>query len=128
MWAWLAIPWVRKLAGAALALAAIAGIAFAIYHAGIHAGAREEAGKETEAARPQFDRLEKTYQAALAASEAREERLGIMAAKFADVAVAAANRVEIARAASAVDAAKVKAIPDSAVKSDLISKAGRPLC
>src|SRR5256885_5880835 len=49
MWAWLAIPWVRKLAGAALAVAAIAGIAFAIYHAGVHARAPAEAGEENEA-------------------------------------------------------------------------------
>lgn len=127
MWALFALPWFRKLAGAALILAAIAAIAFAIYHAGLHEGARTESGKETEAARPQFEQLQANFQAAVTAGQQREERLAQLAMKFADVAAQASTRTDAARAASSADAAKVRAIPDSAIKNDLMTKAGGSL-
>jgi len=127
MWAWLAIPWVRKIAELALLLAALAAVVHGIYHAGRNDGIRSESGKETEAGRAQFDQITRTLQEQLSAGKAREEQLGNLAAKFAEVAAAAANRIDTSRAASLADAAKVKAIPDSAIKTDLMAKAGGSL-
>jgi hypothetical protein len=127
MWALFALPIVRKIAAAALVLAAICAIAFSIYHAGEHAGARGEAVKETEANRAQFEQAVTTLQAALTAGQQREAQLADLAVKFADVAAQASSRVENARQASAADAGKVHALPDSAVKADLETKAGGPL-
>jgi hypothetical protein len=124
MWAWFAIPWVRKLAEVALLLAAIAAVVHGIYHAGRNDGIKSESGKETEAGRAQFEQLTKTFQDQLSAGAAREQRLGELATKFADVAAAANTRT---LAASSADAAKVKAIPDSAIKNDLMTKAGGSL-
>jgi len=127
MWALFALPWFRKLAGAVLVLAALAAIIFAIYHAGLHAGAQSEAGRQVETNKAQFEQIQKQFQTALDAGRAREEQLGQLAMRFADLAAAAANRVDTARAASAADQAKVKALPDSAIKADLEAKAGGPL-
>jgi hypothetical protein len=102
-------------------------VAFGIYHAGRRAGAQDEAGKETEAAHQQFTQIEKTFQMQLDAGRAREEQLGQLAEKFADLATAAASRVDTARHISEADAAKVKALPDSEIKTDLEAKAGGPL-
>lgn len=127
MWAWFAIPWVRKVAEVALLLAAIAAVIHFIYHAGRNDGIRAESGKETEAGRAQFEQINKTFQDQLAAGQAREQQLGQLAAKFADVAAAAATRTDAARAASSADAAKVRAIPDSGIKNDLMTKLGGSL-
>jgi hypothetical protein len=127
MWTIFALPWVRKLGELALLLAAIAAVGFHIYHAGRRDGAKEESGKETEAARQQFTQIEKTFQGELAAGQAREAQFSQLAQKFADLAAAAASRVDTARHISEVDAAKVKALPDSEVKADLELKAGGPL-
>ena len=127
MWALFMLPWVRKLAGVLLALAALAAVIFAIYHAGLHAGAQAEAGKQVEAGHQQFDQLQKSFTEERAAGRAREEQLGQLAVKFADLATAAASRVDTARRMSIADTAKVQALPDSAVKADLEAKAGGPL-
>lgn len=127
MWAWLAIPWVRKLGEVCLLLAALAAVVLHIYHAGERSGQQAEAGKETEAAHAQFTAIEQTLGEQLAAGREREAQLSQMAQKFADLATEAASRVDTARSASAEDSAKVKALPDSAVKSDLELKAGGPL-
>jgi pyruvate/2-oxoglutarate dehydrogenase complex dihydrolipoamide acyltransferase (E2) component len=127
MWTIFALPWVRKLGEFALLLAALAAVGFHIYHAGRRDGAREESGKQTETAHEQFNQIEKTFQGQLAAGQVREAQLSQLAQKFADLAAAAANRVDTARHISEVDAAKVKALPDSEVKADLELKAGGPL-
>jgi Na+-transporting methylmalonyl-CoA/oxaloacetate decarboxylase gamma subunit len=127
MWAFLAIPAVRKIGGALLVLAMLASVAYAIYHAGRRAGEQAEAGKETEVGRAQFDQIRTTLQTELDASHAREQQLGELAARFADIAAAASQRKEAAQAAGQADAAKVNALPDSAVKADLEAKAGGPL-
>jgi hypothetical protein len=127
MWAFLAIPAVRKIGEGLLVLAMLVAVVYAIYHAGRRAGEAGEAGKETEAGRAQFDQIKQTLQTDIAAGQAREAQLMAMATKFADIAAAASQRVQTAQAAGQADAAKVNALPDSALKSDLEAKAGGPL-
>lgn len=127
MWALFALPIVRKIAAAALALAAIGAIAFAIYHAGEHEGARSEAGKETEAGRVQFQQIVSGLQQQLSAGQQREQEMSQLAQRFADLAAQASTRVQSARDASAADASKVHSLPDAAVKADLEAKSGGPL-
>jgi hypothetical protein len=127
MWAWLAIPWVRKIGEVALLLAALGAVVHLIYRKGKDAGAQEQAGKETEASRVQFDQIRQTLQQELDAGRAREEQLASMATRFADLAAQAATRVQTAQQASVTDAGKVQALPDSAVKADLEIKLGGAL-
>lgn len=127
MWAWLAIPWVRKLGEVVLLVAALGAVVHWIYHSGRIAGLQEEAGKETEANRAQFEQIRTQFQQQLDAGRAREEQLSQMATRFADIAAAANTRVQTAQQASVADSGKVQALPDSAVKSDLEVKLGGPL-
>lgn len=127
MWALFALPIVRKIAAALLVLAAIGAVLFSVYHAGEHEGARSEAGKETEAGRAQFEQISKTFEQQLAAGQQREQQMSQLAQRFADIASQASARVQNARDASATDASKVHALPDTAVKADLEAKAGGPL-
>ena len=127
MWALFALPWVRKLAGFLLLLAAIGAAVLGVYHAGRRAGSQAEAGKEVEAAKAQFVELKTNFQQQLDAGHQRETELRQMAQNFANLAAAAQTRVDTARHGSELDAAKVKALPDSAVKADLEQKAGGPL-
>src|SRR5258708_7517419 len=127
MWTIFALPWVRKLGEIGLLLAAIAAVGFHIYHAGRREGAKEESGKETEAAHQQFTQIQESFRDQLAAGQARESQLSQLAQKFADLATAAQSRIDTARHVSEADAAKVKALPDSEVKADLELKAGGPL-
>lgn len=127
MWAWLAIPWVRKIGEVVLLLAALGAVVHWIYHAGRTAGVQDEAGKQTETNHAQFEQIRTQFQQQLDAGRAREEQLSLMATKFADLAAAASTRVQTAQAQSTFDAGKVQALPDSAVKSDLEVKLGGPL-
>jgi len=127
MWAWLAIPWVRKLGEIVLLVAALGGVVHWIYHSGKEAGQQDEAGKQVEASRAQFDQIRTQFQAQLDAGRAREDQLSQMATKFADLAVQASARVQDAQRASVADAGKVQALPDSGLKIDLEAKLGGPL-
>jgi hypothetical protein len=127
MWAWLAIPWVRKIGEVVLLLAALGAVVHWIYHAGHTAGLQEEAGKQTEANHAQFEQIRTQFQQQLDAGRIREEQLSMMATKFADIAASAAARVQTAQTQSAVDSSKVQALPDAAVKADLEVKLGGPL-
>jgi hypothetical protein len=127
MWALLALPWVRKIGEGVLLLAALAAVVDWIYRSGRTAGVQEETGKQTEANRAQFEQIRTQFQQQLDAGRAREEQLSQMATKFADLATAAATRVQTVQAQSAVDSNKVQALPDSAVKADLEVKLGGPL-
>jgi len=127
MWAWLAIPWVRKIGEVVLLLAALGGVVHWIYHSGREAGAQDQAGKEVEASRAQFDQIRSQLQQQLDAGRAREQQLSEMATRFADLAAQASMRVQEAQRASVVDAGKVQALPDSDVQKDLEAKLGGPL-
>jgi hypothetical protein len=127
MWAWLAIPWVRKLGEIVLLLAAIGGVVHWIYHSGKEAGQQAEAGKQVEASRAQFEQIRTQFQAQLDAGRAREDQLSQMATRFADLAAQASVRVQDAQRASVADAGKVQALPDSGIKIDLEAKLGGPL-
>src|SRR5260370_18821582 len=127
MWTIFMLPWVRKLAEAALLVAAVAAVCLHIYHAGRRDGAKEESGKEIEAAHQRFTEIEKSLQERISEGHAREAQLGQIAQRNAELAAAAQSRIDTARHISDVDAAKVKALPDSEVKADLELKAVRPL-
>ena len=127
MWTIFALPWVRKLSELALLIAAIAATCFHIYHAGQRDGAQEEAGKETEAGRQQFAQIQKSLEDRIGEGHARETELAQIAERNADLAAAAESRIDTARHMSDIDAAKIKALPDSAVKADLELKAGGPI-
>lgn len=127
MWAWLAIPWVRKIGEVALLLAALGAVIHFIYHKGKTDGAQEESGKETEASHAQFEQIRQTLQQQLDAGRAREEQLSSMATRFADLAAQASIRVQSAQQASVADSGKVQGLPDSALKADLEIKLGGPL-
>jgi hypothetical protein len=127
MWTLLAIPWVRKLGEVLLLLAALAAVVNWIYRAGHTAGVQEETGKQTEANHAQFEQIRTQFQQQLDAGRAREEQLSQMATKFADLAAAAATRIQTVQAQSVADASRVQALPDSAVKADIEVKLGGPL-
>jgi len=127
MWAWLAIPWVRKLGEVVLLLAALGAVVHWIYRSGRVAGAQEESGKQTEANHAQFEQIRTQFQQQLDSGRAREEQLAAMATRFADLAAQASSRVQTAQQASVADAGKVHDLPDSAVKADLELKLGGPL-
>jgi hypothetical protein len=122
-----ALPIVRQIGGALLIVAAIGSIAFAIYHAGTHAGAAAEAGKEVEAATKQFELIRSNLQAQLDAGKAREDRLTALAEQYASLVVAANQRIQTAQTASTKDAAKVQAIPDTGLRADVELKLGGSL-
>lgn len=127
MWTWLAIPWVRKLGEVVLLLAALGAVVHWIYHKGRESGAQDEAGKEVEASRVQFEQIRTQLQQQLDAGRAREEQLSQMATNFANLATQASIRVQDAQRASVADAGKIQALPDSAVQKDLEARLGGPL-
>lgn len=123
----LAMPIVRKIASAGLALAAVGAILFACYHAGLHAGQRQEAGKETETDRVQFTQLAETYKQSLASAEARAAASEQLALQYAQLAIQASQRIQTAQTTIKAETAKVQAIPDAGLKADLELKLGGPL-
>lgn len=126
MWVWL-LPVLKKFGGAIFIVAATASVVFAIYHAGLHAGQHEEAGKETEAAKAQFSQVADTYKEALTTAQAAAAHNADLALQYAQLAVAASQRVTQAQTVVKESQQKVAALPDSALKADLELKLGGPL-
>jgi hypothetical protein len=127
MWAWLAIPWVRKLGEVLLLILALVAVVHFIYHRGVQAGAQGEAGRQVETNRVQFEQIRTSLQQQLDEGRARETELKQMAMHYADLAVQANAAGQAARQAAVVDAGKVHALPDTAIKADLEVKLGGPL-
>lgn len=126
MWVWL-LPVLKKFGGTIFIVAATASVVFAIYHAGTHAGQREEAGKETESAKTQFSTVADTYREALTTAQASASHNADLALQYAQLAISASQRVTQAQTVVRESQAKVAALPDSAVKADLEMKLGGPL-
>lgn len=127
MWAWLAIPLVRKTAEVVLLLAALGATVLEIYHSGKRAGIEGEQSSATEKSHAQFDLITKQFQAQLDAGKIREDQLAALATRFADVAAAAGSRVQTAQQASRVDSTRIETMPDQAVKLDVEAKLGGSL-
>lgn len=127
MWAWLAIPLVRKTAEVVLLFAALGATVLEIYHRGKSAGQQAEQSSATEKNHAEFDLITKQFQIQLDAGKAREEQLATLAARFADVAATAGGRVQTAQQASRVDSTRIETMPDSAVKLDVEAKLGGSL-
>lgn len=126
MWIWL-LPVLKKFGGTIFIVAATGAIVFAIYHAGLHAGQHEEAGKETEAAKAQFSQVADTYKEALTTAQAAAAHNADLALQYAQLAVQASQRVTQAQTVVKESQQKVAAIPDSGIKADLELKLGGPL-
>lgn len=126
MWT-LLLPVLKKFGGAIFIVAATASVVFAIYHAGLHAGQHDEAGKETEAAKAQFSQVADTYKEALTTAQAAATHNADLALQYAQLAIAASQRVTQAQTVVKESQQKVAAIPDAGIKADLELKLGGPL-
>jgi len=120
----LAMPLARRILGAALVLAALAAIAFAIYHAGTHAGAAAEASRQVAAGKASFERIEADVRGRLDAASAREEQLATLVDKLKSDSAVASGRAAAAQSAAAADRARIAALSDSALRSDLAQRLG----
>lgn len=127
MWALLALPVVRKIGGAILIVAALGAIAYAVYHAGKHAGEASEAGREAETNKMQFDRIDASLKTTLATNATHEQQLVDLVKSFAASITAARSTQQQAQVASKNDLSTVMALPDATVKGDLEKKLGGPL-
>ena len=120
----LAMPLARRILGAALVLAALAAIAFAIYHAGTHAGAAAEASRQVAAGKASFERIEADVRGRLDAASAREQQLAALVDKLTSDSAVASGRAAAAQSAAAADRARIAALSDSALRSDLAQRLG----
>ncbi len=120
----LASPLARRILGALLTVAALAAIVFAIYHAGAHAGAAEEASRQIAAAKSSFDRIEADARARLDAAGAREQQLTSLVEKLTSDSAAASARAAAAQSAASTDRARIAALSDAALRSELAQRLG----
>ena len=120
----LALPLARRILGAALVFAALAAIVFAIYHAGTHAGAAAEASRQVAAGKASFERIEADVRGRLDAASAREQQLAALVDKLTSDSAVASGRAAAAQSAAAADRARIAALSDSALRSDLAQRLG----
>ncbi len=120
----LAMPLARRILGAALVFAALAAIVFAIYHAGTHAGATAEASRQVAAGKASFERIEADVRGRLDAASAREQQLATLVDKLTSDSAVASGRATAAQSTAAADRARIAALSDSALRSDLAQRLG----
>ncbi len=120
----LAMPLARRILGAALVFAALAAIVFAIYHAGTHAGATAEASRQVAAGKASFERIEADVRGRLDAASAREQQLAALVDKLTSDSAVASGRATAAQSTAAADRARIAALSDSALRSDLAQRLG----
>src|SRR6266581_4596630 len=120
----LAMPLARRILGAALVFAALAAIVFVIYHAGTHAGAAAEASRQVAAGKASFERIEADVRGRLDAASAREQQLAALVDKLTSDSAVASGRATAAQSTAAADRARIAALSDSALRSDLAQRLG----
>jgi cell division protein FtsB len=120
----LALPLARRILGGALVFAALTAIVFTIYHAGTHAGAAAEASRQVAAGKASFERVEADVRRRLDAASAREQQLATLVDKLTSNSAAASARAAAAQSVAAADRARITALSDPALRSDLAQRLG----
>ena len=124
IFALLASPLARRILGAGLVIAALSAIVFAIYHAGTHAGAANEASRQVAAGKSSFERIEADAHARLDTASAREQQLAALVDKLTSDSAAASARAAADQSAASSDRARIAALSDLALRTDLAQRLG----